>query len=44
MNGQAVASPGDLARLYTQFGTISAIQAEVQRGSAIVQLSYAIQQ
>jgi general secretion pathway protein C len=43
VNGQAVASPGDLARLYTQFGTISSIQAEVQRGSATVHLSYAIQ-
>lgn len=43
VNGQAVASPGDLARLYTQFGTLSAIQAEVQRGSATVQLSYSIQ-
>jgi len=44
LNGQAVASAGDLARLYTQFGTLSSIQAEVQRGSATVQLSYSIQQ
>jgi general secretion pathway protein C len=43
LNGQTVASPGDLARLYTQFGTLSTIQAEVQRGPALVQLSYAIQ-
>jgi general secretion pathway protein C len=43
VNGQNVASPGDLARLYTQFGTISLIQAEVQRGGSTVQLSYAIQ-
>lgn len=43
VNGQAVASSGDLARLYTQFGTISSIQAEVQRGSSIVHLSYSIQ-
>jgi len=43
VNGQAVASAGDLARLYTQFATLSMIQAEVQRGSATVQLSYAIQ-
>lgn len=43
VNGQAVASSGDLARLYQQFGTISAIQAEVQRGGQVVQLSYAIQ-
>jgi general secretion pathway protein C len=43
VNGQAVASPGDLARLYTQFGTLSSIRAEVQRGSATVHLSYSIQ-
>ena len=43
LNGQAVASPGDLARLYQQFGTLSAIQAEVQRAGMTVQLSYAIQ-
>jgi general secretion pathway protein C len=43
VNGQAVASTGDLARLYTQFATTSAIQAEVQRGPATVQLTYSIQ-
>ena len=43
VNGQNVASPGDLARLYTQFATLSLVQAEVQRGSATLQLSYAIQ-
>ena len=43
VNGQAVASTGDLARLYQQFNTTSLIQAEVQRGSSTVQLSYAIQ-
>jgi general secretion pathway protein C len=43
LNGQAVASTGDLARLYTQFATLSMIQAEVQRGNATVQLSYSIQ-
>ncbi len=43
LNGQNVASPGDLARLYQQFGTLSLIQAEVLRGNATVQLSYAIQ-
>jgi general secretion pathway protein C len=43
VNGQNVASPGDLARLYTQFATLSLVQAEVQRGTATVQLSYAIQ-
>lgn len=44
INGQAVASTGDLARIYQQFGTLSLVQAEVQRGSATVQLSYSIQQ
>ncbi|WP_171163324.1 type II secretion system protein N [Usitatibacter palustris] len=43
LNGQPVASTGDLARLYTQFGTLSMVEAEVQRGSLTVQLSYAIQ-
>jgi general secretion pathway protein C len=43
VNGQAVASPGDLARLYQQFGTLSQVQAEVQRGSSTLQISYAIQ-
>ncbi len=43
VNGQSVASAGDLARLYQQFATLSAIQAEVQRGGATLQLSYAIQ-
>ena len=43
VNGQAIASSGDLARLYQQFATLSLIQAEVQRGGATVQLSYAIQ-
>jgi general secretion pathway protein C len=44
VNGQAVASTGDLARLYTQFNTLSSIQAEIQRGGSTVQLNYAIQQ
>jgi general secretion pathway protein C len=43
VNGQAVASAGDLARLYTQFNTLSLIQAEIQRGQATLQLSYQIQ-
>jgi S1-C subfamily serine protease len=43
VNGQAVASTGDLARLYTQFNTHSSVQAEIQRGTTTVQLSYAIQ-
>jgi len=43
VNGQAVASPGDLARLYTQFATLSLVTAEVRRGTATLSLSYAIQ-
>lgn len=43
VNGQTVASAGDLARLYTQFNTLSTIQAEIQRGQSTVQLSYQIQ-
>ena len=43
VNGQLVGGSGDLARLYQQFGTTSVINAEVQRGSQTVQLSYAIQ-
>ena len=44
VNGQQVTSAGDLARLYQQFATLSQVNAEVQRGSATVQLSYSIQQ
>ena len=43
VNGQQIASTGDLARLYQQFGTLSRIQAQVQRGSSTVDLSYQIQ-
>jgi general secretion pathway protein C len=43
VNGQNVASAGDLARLYTQFNSISLIQAEIQRGQSTLQLSYSIQ-
>jgi general secretion pathway protein C len=42
VNGQTVASTGDLARLYQQFATTSLIQAEVKRGTATVQLNYTI--
>jgi general secretion pathway protein C len=44
VNGQAVAGMGDLARLYTQFNTISTITVDVQRGGEQLQLSYSIQQ
>lgn len=43
VNGQAVSSQGDLARVYTQFGTLSSIQAEVQRGGSTLQLNYTVQ-
>jgi general secretion pathway protein C len=43
VNGQTIASPGDLARVYTQFNSVSLIQAEVQRGSSTLHLSYALQ-
>lgn len=43
VNGQAVTSTGDLARLYQQFATISQIQAEIRRGNATLQLTYQIQ-
>ena len=43
VNGQSVASAGDLARLHQTFATTSLVQAEVQRGSAMVQLNYTIQ-
>jgi general secretion pathway protein C len=43
VNGQSVASPGDLARLYQQFATTSAVNAEVERGGTVTQLSYRIQ-
>ncbi len=43
VNGQPVASPGDLARLYQQFATLSQVQAEIQRGGTTLHLSYQIQ-
>lgn len=43
VNGQTVASQGDLARLYTQFNSLSQVQAEVQRGGMTVHLSYSLQ-
>lgn len=42
VNGQAVASAGDLARLHQQFATTSLVQAEVLRGGQTVQLNYTI--
>lgn len=42
VNGQSVASAGDLARLHQQFATTSLVQAEVHRGGQTVQLNYTI--
>ncbi len=42
LNGQPVASTGDLARLYQQFATLHQIQAEVRRGNATLELAYQI--
>jgi general secretion pathway protein C len=42
VNGQPVASAGDLARLHQQFATTSLVQAEVQRGTGVVQFNYTI--
>jgi len=42
VNGQAVASAGDLARLHQQFATTSLVQAEILRGGQSVQLNYTI--
>ena len=43
INGQPVSSPGDLARIYSQFGTLSQVRVEVKRGGAPTLLTYAIQ-
>jgi general secretion pathway protein C len=43
INGQPVNSPGDLARYYQQFGTLTGIRAEVKRGGVPMLLSYTIQ-
>jgi general secretion pathway protein C len=42
VNGQNIASAGDLARLYQQFANTSLIQADILRGGSSVRLSYAI--
>ena len=44
VNGQPIAGTGDLARLYTQFNTLSTINADVQRGSELVHLQYTVGQ
>lgn len=43
VNGQPVNSQGDLVRLYTQFGSLANIRAEVRRGGAPMMMSYTIQ-
>ena len=44
VNGQPVNSPGDLARVYQQFGALTQIRAEVVRAGAPMMLTYQIQQ
>jgi len=43
INGQPINSQGDLARVYGQFNSLSAIRAEVRRNGAPVILNYTIQ-
>jgi general secretion pathway protein C len=43
INGQPINSPGDLARVYGQFNSLTSIRAEVKRAGAPVMLNYAIQ-
>ena len=43
INGQSVNSPGDLARLYGQFSSITNIRVEVVRGGNPVALNFQIQ-
>src|SRR3954470_24340139 len=43
VNGQPIASSGDLARLYQQFATLNTVQAEIERGGTVVRLQYRIQ-
>jgi general secretion pathway protein C len=43
VNGQPVNSAGDLARLYSQFNTLSAVRVEVKRAGSPTVLNYTIQ-
>lgn len=42
INGQPINSPGDLARVYGQFDSMSTIRAEVKRAGAPVVLNYSV--
>ncbi|MBC7622976.1 MAG: hypothetical protein H7232_06300 [Aeromicrobium sp.] len=42
INGQPVTGPGDLARFYGQFGSMTSIRAEIKRGGVPMLLTYAI--
>jgi general secretion pathway protein C len=42
INGQPINSPGDLARVYGQFDSISTIRAEVKRSGAPVVMNYSV--
>lgn len=43
INGQPINSPGDLARVYGQFNSLTNIRAEVRRAGTPVMLNYSIQ-
>jgi general secretion pathway protein C len=43
VNGQPVNSTGDLARLYSQFNTLTAVRVEVKRAGSPTILNYTIQ-
>jgi general secretion pathway protein C len=43
INGQPVNSAGDLARLYSQFNTISSVRVEVRRSGTPTVLNYSVQ-
>ena len=43
INGQPINSPGDLARVYGQFNSLTSIRAEVRRAGTPVMLNFSIQ-
>jgi general secretion pathway protein C len=43
INGQPITSPGDMARVYGQFNSLTSIRVEVRRAGKPVMLNYAIQ-
>ncbi len=43
INGQPISSPGDMARVYGQFNSLTSIRVEVRRAGKPVMLNYSIQ-